>query len=61
MARKALYFSTEDVNNDGKKDFSLAINDEKLFTLYDAKNLALKIIGTAAGGIIAIIAGWNIL
>lgn len=59
--RAAVTFSSEDVDKDGKKDFSVMVGNEKLFTLYDAKNLVLKIIGTAAGGIIAIVAGWNIL
>lgn len=49
MAKKAIVLSTEDIDGNGTKDLSLNVGGSKIFTIYDAKALVLKIIGAAGG------------
>lgn len=59
--KPAVSISTADINGNGVKDLTVNLDDEKLFTIYDLKNLLLKILGTAAGGFLAIFGYFSLM
>lgn len=54
--KRAIFIDTNDVNGDGRSDLSIGVDGQRFFTIYDVKNLAFKIIGTACGGLAALLA-----
>ena len=46
MQRKAIVIKTDDQDGDGKKDLSLFVDDQKIFTVYNLKRIATEAVAT---------------
>lgn len=55
MHKKAIVIRTEDLDKDGNKDLSVYADDERLFTIYNLKKLAMEAAATCAAVFCALV------
>lgn len=53
--RAAIIIKTEDVDGDGKKDLSIYKDDNRIFTMYNVKRLAVEAVATGAAVFCALV------
>lgn len=54
-AKKAIVIKCEDVDKDGAQDLSIYANDDRIFTVYNLKRLAVEAAATAAAVFCALV------
>lgn len=53
--KNAIVIKTDDVDGDGRKDFSIYKNDERIFTIYNLKKLGAEAAATFAAVFCALV------
>lgn len=46
-AKKAIVIKTDDIDGDGRKDFSIYADDERILTIYNLKRIGAEAVATA--------------